>query len=158
MAEFTNAQSVEAQAAETATGNSGGSPSLTSGEMTLLPLSSGMGYFQAVPRLNELRNEVSQYLGPSAYDLVKQLDNEALKAGFEPVGANCRGITVDDFFKSNTAFAQLEEQLAVKLVAENVSEVFELIKDASHYKPSRRIVNTIEGIYLRLLEQNRTQA
>ncbi len=156
MAEFTNAQSIGTDAAPT---NGCVSPQQhTSGEMTFLPVSSGQGYFQAVPRLNELRSEVSRCLGPSAYDLVKQLDNEAMKAGFEPVGANCRGITVDDFFKSNAEFSQLEERLAAKLAPENISEIFELIKEANHYKPTRRIVNAIEGIYLRLLEQNRAQA
>lgn len=115
----------------------------------------GSSYFQAVPRLNDLRSEVSNTVGPSACDLIKQLNQEAIKAGFEPVGANCRGITADDFFKANSEFTHLEDHLLRKIVPENVSEVFELIKDASYYKPTRRIVNAIEGIYLKLLEQKK---
>jgi hypothetical protein len=81
------------------------------------------------------------------------LNKQALQAGFEPVGANVRGITADEFFKSNQAFQELESQLAAKIVPENVSEVLALIKDTCHYKPTRRIVSLIEGIYRRLLEQ-----
>ena len=124
------------------------------GEIEFLNPGSG-NYFQAVPRLNELRIEVSNAVGPSACDLIKRLNLEAIKAGFEPVGANCRGVTADDFFKANPVFTQLEDHLLQKLVPENVSEVFELIKDASYYKPTRRIVNAIEGIYLKLLEQRK---
>lgn len=131
-------------------------PISTEGEIAFIN-SGGNSYFQAVPRLNDLRTAVCQTVGPSACDLIKQLNQEAIKSGFEPVGANCRGLTADEFFKANTEFAYLEERLLRKIVPENVTEVFELIKDANYYKPTRRIVNAIEGIYLKLLEQQRSK-
>jgi hypothetical protein len=147
--EFANAQPQEAAVASQ-------SAAISNGKVAdLMP---STGYFQAVSHLNQLRAQVSQKWGASAYDLIKQLDAEAQKAGFEPVGANCRGITVDDFFKTNAEFIQLEEQLAKKLVPENVSEVFELIKDANYYKPTCQIVKVIETIYLERLEQAQRSA
>jgi hypothetical protein len=127
-------------------------PTRFMGELTLIPCHTP-SYFDAVPNLNELREQVCATVGPSAYDLVNMLNKQALQAGFEPVGANVRGITADEFFKSNQAFQELESQLAAKIVPENVSEVLALIKDTCHYKPTRRIVSLIEGIYRRLLEQ-----
>jgi hypothetical protein len=108
-------------------------------------------YFQAVPRLNELRSLANQAVGPSAYDLVIMLNREALKAGFEPVGAYNQGITTDAFFQTNIEFQTMEDQLARKIGPENVSEVFELIKEADHYKPSGKVLGVIEHTYLRLI-------
>lgn len=125
--------------------------SSTPGEMAFI--TSGTSYFEAVPRLNELRAQVLEAVGPSAYDLVNMLNRYACQAGFEPIGANTRGITVDEFFKANQPFIALEEQLARQIVPENVSEVFALIKETNYYKPTRRVVSRIEGIYRKLLEQ-----
>jgi hypothetical protein len=124
------------------------------GELVLIP-SQAPSYFDAVPGLNELHDRVCAAVGPSAYDLINLLNRHACQAGFEPVGANVRGVTADDFFKGNPAFQALEEQLAAKIVPENVSEVLALIKEANHYKPTRRIVGLIESIYRKLLEAKR---
>jgi hypothetical protein len=123
-----------------------------SGEMAFISSNTG-SYFEAIPRLNELRAQVLESCGPSAYDLVNMLNRQACQSGFEPIGANTRGITSDDFFKSNAQFMALEEQLAARIVPENVSEVFALIKETSYYKPTLRVVNRIESIYRKLLEQ-----
>jgi hypothetical protein len=124
------------------------------GELVLIS-SHTPSYFDAVPVLNELCERVCATVGPSAYDLINMLNKQACQAGFEPVGANVRGVTADDFFKGNPAFHALEEQLAAKIVPENVTEVLALIKDTNHYKPTRRIVSLIEGIYRKLLDSGR---
>lgn len=131
-------------------------PTRFMGELTLISCQTP-SYFDAVPSLNELREQVCATVGPSAYDLVNLLNKQALQAGFEPVGANIRGVTADEFFKDNPAFEELESQLATKIVPENVSEVLALIKDTCHYKPTRRIVSLIESIYRKLLEQQAQQ-
>lgn len=108
-------------------------------------------YFQAVPHLNQLRNLASEAVGPSAYDLVNMLNREALRAGFEPVGAYHQGITTDSFFQANPAFQAMESELASKIGPENVSEVFELIKETDSYKPTSKVLSVIERTYLRLI-------
>ena len=121
---------------------------------TPIPMQAGPefhNYFQAVPHLNELRQRASQAVGPSACDLVSQLNREGLKAGFEPVGAFHQGITTDAFFQFNLEFQALEVQLARKITTENVSEVFELIKEADHYKPSGKVLCAIQRTYLQLI-------
>lgn len=111
-------------------------------------------YFQAVPHLNELRSLASQAVGPSAYDLVSMLNREALKAGFEPVGAYHKGITSDAFFQANLEFQTMEDQLARKIGPDNVSEVFELIKETHNYKPTGKVLCAIERTYKRLISLN----
>ncbi len=111
-------------------------------------------YFQAVPHLNALRLRASQAAGPSACDLVHLLNREGLKAGFEPVGAFHQGISTDAFFQANPAFRAMEEQLAQKISPENVSEVFELIKEADYYKPSATVLSAIQQTYLQLIGQS----
>lgn len=108
-------------------------------------------YFQAVPHLNELRNLACQVVGPSAYDLVHMLNREALKSGFEPISAYTKGITTDAFFQGNSEFQSMEEQLARKISADNVSEVFELLKDSHCYKPTVKVLGAIERTYQRLI-------
>jgi hypothetical protein len=115
-------------------------------------------YFQAVPHLNELRNLAFQAVGPSAYDLVNMLNREALRAGFEPVSAYTQGVSTDSFFAGNPEFQALEEQLAGKIGPDNVSEVFELLKESHCYKPSQRVLGVIERTYKRLIVLSRAES
>ena len=108
-------------------------------------------YFKMVPHLNELRELAHGAVGPSACDLVKMLNREALQAGFEPVGANNQGLSTADFFQANAKFQTMETQLADKIVPENVSEVFELIKASSNYKPTGKVLAVIEQTYQLLI-------
>jgi len=115
-------------------------------------------YFQAVPHLNELRNLALQAVGPSAYDLVNMLNREALKSGFEPISAYTQGITTDTFFEGNPEFQAMEAQLARKIGPENVSEVFELLKDSHCYKPTKLVLSAIERTYQRLITLSSSEA
>ena len=114
-------------------------------------------YFQAVPHLNELRNLACQVVGPSAYDLVHMLNREALKSGFEPISAYTQGISTDQFFKDNAEFHTMEEQLVQKIGPENVSEVFELLKESHCYKPTVKVLVAIERTYKRLITLSQTE-
>lgn len=108
-------------------------------------------YFQVISRLNQLRDQVRTKVGPSACDLIRLLDRIACQASFDPVGAAYEGRTADEFFWEHPEFNRLESELARKICSANVSEVFSLVKEASYYTPTRRIIAIIEAIYQRQL-------
>lgn len=108
-------------------------------------------YFQVISRLNELRDRVRTSVGPSACDLIRLLDRIACQSSFDPVGAAYEGRTADEFFWEHPEFNRLESELGRKICPTNVSEVFTLMKEASYYTPTRRIIRLIEAIYRRQL-------
>lgn len=108
-------------------------------------------YFQAVPRLNLLREQVRGRAGFSVCDLIRKLDQLACQASFDPVGALNDGKTADVFFQGHEAFKALEAELARKICPANVSETLALVKYAGHYTPTRLIVQVIESVYQGML-------
>lgn len=114
-------------------------------------------YFQAIPRLNRLRDEVRATVGLSAGDLIRVLDKIACQASFDPVGAVREGNTADAYFRGHPEFNRLELELARKICPANVSEVLTLVKDTSYYTPTRRIVSVMEVVYRQMLASFRRE-
>lgn len=108
-------------------------------------------YFQVIPRLNQLRDQVRTQVGFSACDLIRMLDKLACQANFDPVGSLYDGKTADAFFQGHPEFNKLELELARKICPANVSEVLTLVKESGYYTPTRRIVVVIETVYRKML-------
>jgi hypothetical protein len=110
-------------------------------------------YFAERARIIALRDSVSQ-LYPAAADIIRQLEIDMRKAGFEPVGAIERWGSIDGFLDLHPELRRQEEQLAEKIRPENVTEVLDLLQRTEHYKPSSRIMNAMSECLQKRLALN----
>jgi hypothetical protein len=106
------------------------------------------GYFALLPYLQTLQALVNQTVGPSAVDLLQQLEQQAARAGINPIAANCQGQTPDEYLQAYPEILKLEVLLIQRINSANVSEVFQLIKETEYYKPTQQVLQTIRGVYL----------
>jgi hypothetical protein len=111
-------------------------------------------YFTLLPYLKALQEQVRRVKGLAARDLILQLEHEAFKAGFNPVGNHQQGKTPDAYFAAYPEIGSLEARLILKINAENVSEILELIRKTDYYKPTRPVLQAIQATYLNQLNAN----
>ncbi|HEY9687560.1 MAG TPA: hypothetical protein V6C52_11335 [Coleofasciculaceae cyanobacterium] len=110
-------------------------------------------YFQEIQQLNTLRKMADSGPNASTGDLLRQLDSEARKSGFEPVGALYTGVTADLFFGNNSRVMELEGKLAEQIGPHNVTEVFDLLKHMDTYIPTRTVINAFYAGFQKLFSR-----
>jgi hypothetical protein len=115
------------------------------------------GYFSLLPHLQQLQHEVSQAIGPTAAELIEHLEQQAVRAGINPIAAHCQGHTPDVYLQAYPEILKLEALLIQRINSANVSEIFQLIKETEYYKPTRRVIQAISQTYLNQLD-NQHQA
>ena len=107
-------------------------------------------YFREAQRLNAMRQRISE-IRPTASDLLWRLDAETQQAGFQPWGAASQGLSADEFFRGNTRFNSLEQQLAQRITPYNAADVFDMLKFTGQYTPTRTVMHPIEQSFQHLL-------
>jgi hypothetical protein len=105
------------------------------------------GYFALLPYLQALQAQVNQSVGPSASELLHQLEQQAARAGINPIAANCQGQTPDEYLQAFPEILKLEALLIQRINSANVSEVFQLIKETEYYKPTQQAIQVIQHVY-----------
>lgn len=104
-------------------------------------------YLAMIPYLLALQARVTEQFGPSGAEIVQSLEQEAARAGINPVVAHFQGKTPDEYLQAFPDILKLETLLIERIDSTNVSEIFQLIRETETYKPTQAVTRAIFDIF-----------